>query len=221
MAIRIYYSMLGTCMSYYRFTCEKCGCKTHWIPGEVSAETPGRSESKLEQAMEERIRELKEALEACVAGKRMLIDAKPVGIFAFSGKCPKCNYEQSWAPRLAPGFFTRKQKKNADAFNATPVLSEPDVVFGGGLPEEDEHDFKVPCTLVIKGTSFGVPHESPIYLNGDIVGYTEKNSIDLTVETFYRDNRITVMLPLWTSYVEAEEGKTIQLEYRNFLVRKV
>ena len=115
----------------------------------------------------------------------------------------------------------RKQQKNADAFNATPVLSRPEVVFGGDLPEPDEPDFMVPCRLEIHGLSFGVPHASPVYLNGEKIGETDQSSVDISVETRYRDNLIIIYQNPFTSYIEAEEGKTLQLQYKNFMVRKV
>ena len=80
--------------------------------------------------------------------------------------------------------------------------------------------FQVPCTLVCKGSVFGVLNNSPIYLNGKLVGHSEDSWIDLTLETYYRDNLIAVMLPQNTSYVEAEEGKTIQFKYRHGLAKK-
>ena len=210
-----------SCNSYYRFTCEKCGCRTHWIPIKVTAVVPKEQEINPEKAMNEKIRKLKEVLDGCVAGRRMLIELEPADVFEFVGKCPKCKHEQSWAPRLASGLFKKTRQKRADKFNAAPVLSKPDFVYGGDLPEEDEHDFQVPCTLVIKHSVFGVLNNSPIYLNGKLVGHSEDSWIDLTLETYYRDNLIAVMLPQNTSYVEAEEGKTIQLKYRQGLAKKV
>lgn len=43
----------------------------------------------------------------------------------------------------------------------------------------------------------------------------------VSCNSYYRDNLITLMQPHSTSYVEAEEGKTIQLKYRQGLAKKV
>ena len=135
-------------------------------------------------------------------------------------KCPRCKEIPSWAPRLAPGFMKRKQQKNADAFNAAPVLSRPEVVFGGNLPEPDAPDFTTPCRLEIHGASFGVHDASPVYLNGEKIAETSRNRIDITVETYYRDNLILIWQNPFTSYIEAEEGKTLQLVYKNFMLHR-
>ena len=224
---------------YYRFTCESCGCRTHWIKGEMKAvekrvyrsaydkDAEDRSAANaLARSMAEKVERVQRELNECCAGNRMLtgdINELTQGVLGYFGevKCPKCKQIQSWAPRVASGFTRRKQQKNADAFNATPVLSRPEVVFGGDVPEPDEPDFAVPCRLEIHGTSLGVPHESPVYLNGIQVGATNQNSIDISVETRYRDNLIVVDKPIWTSYIEAEEGKTLQLGYKNFVVYKL
>ena len=161
-------------------------------------------------------------LEACFAGRRMLVEplGKPVYMCFGEAACPKCKEVQSWAPRSAPGFSKKKQQKNADEYNATPVLSIPDVVFGGNVPEPDAPDLASPCRFVIRGTSFGLPHATPVFLNGVKVGETEKSSIALTLETWYRDNLFMLGQPLWTSYIEAEAGAVVELEYKNFLIRR-
>ena len=89
------------------------------------------------------------------------------------------------------------------------------------MPAPDAPDFAAPCRLEIHGTSFGVPHASPVYLNGVQVGETNKNSIDISVDTYYKDNLIMIYQNTWTSYVEAEEGRTLNLEYRNFMLHRV
>ena len=209
---------------YYRFTCEKCGCRTHWITGEITVEE--NEQSSLAQSMNDRISRIQKELDDCCAGKRMLVGDVTEwvhGALSYFGeaKCPRCKEIPSWAPRLAPGLMKRKQQKNSDAFNATPVLCRPEVVFGGDLPEPDEPDFMVPCRLEIHGSSFGVPHASPVYLNGEKIGETDQSSVDISVETRYRDNLIIIYQNPFTSYIEAEEGKTLQLQYKNFMVRKV
>ena len=224
---------------YIRFTCEKCGCRTHWIKGEIisteASEHKGQYDrtkadqnavAALDRSMNETIDRLKKELDECFKGKRMLagdISTFTGGVINYFGdmKCPKCQEIQSWAPRLAKGFTLRKQQKNADDFNSTPVLSRPEVVFGGEMPAPDAPDFAAPCRLEIHGTSFGVPHASPVYLNGVQVGETNKNSIDISVDTYYKDNLIMIYQNTWTSYVEAEEGRTLNLEYRNFMVHRV
>lgn len=102
----------------------------------MTAVVPKEQEFNPEKAMNEKIRKLKEVLDGCVAGRRMLIELEPDDVFEFVEKCPKCKHEQSWAPRLASGLFKKTRQKRADRFNAAPVLSKPDFVFGGDLPEE-------------------------------------------------------------------------------------
>lgn len=223
---------------YLRFTCEKCGCRTHWIPGKIIstevAERKGQynktatdqyAEAALGHSMRETIERLKKELEDCYAGKRMLtedINTLARGVYGYFGevKCPKCGEVQSWVPRIASGFTKKKKQKNADEFNATPVLSKPEIIFGGDMPEPDAPDFVTPCRLEIHGTSFGVPHASPVYLNGVQIGETRQNSIDISVDTYYRDNLIMIYQKMWTSYIEAEEGQTLELEYSNFMVHR-
>lgn len=223
---------------YLRYTCENCGCRTPWITGEiVVAEhakfrgTYNRTQADLDaaKALEADkaavIERLKRELSDCCAGRRMLpeeISELTGGVINYFGNvsCPKCKHVPSWAPRLAPGFTKKKKQKNADAFNATPVLSTPEVVFGGDLPAPAPPDFKEPCRLEIHGSSFGVPHASPVWLNGVKIGETQQSSVDVSVDTYYKDNLITIDQPLWTSYVEGEEGKTLNLEYKNFMVHR-
>lgn len=227
-----------SCPYYIRFTCEKCGCRTHWISSEITvneryeygqsydkAYADRRAAADLDRHMAETIERLKRELNECCAGKRMLtgeLSELSGGVYTYFGEaqCPRCKEVQSWAPRAAPGWTKKKQQKNADEFNATPVLSRPDVVIGGEMPEPDAPDFAAPCRLEIHGTSFGLPHASPVYLNGIKIGETVQNSIDISAETYYRDNRIMVYKPMWTSYIEAEEGKTLDLEYRNSVIRR-
>ena len=208
---------------YYRFTCENCGCRTHWRSGEITVNAMKASE--LGKCMAETINRIKKELDECCAGKRMLVgalDEYMSGAFGYFAEmsCPKCKQIQSWAPRMASGFTRKAQQKNADAFNATPVLSKPEIVFGGDLPEPDEPDFAIPCRLEIHGASIGVPHAAPVYLNGIKVGETDHSHIDIAVDTLYKDNLIMVDQWMWTSYVEAKEGKILQLEYKNCMVRK-
>ena len=212
----------GTIPYYYRYTCEECGLRTHWIRRELVVDA-GIQPGQIERAMSDAVERNKAALEECVAGNRMFVlgDLKSPAARAnayFSLKCPKCKHEPSWMPRCAPGFFTKTQKKNAEAFNATPGLSRPEVVFGGDCPPGDENDFKTPCTLVISGSSFGIEKNTPIYFNGMLVGHTKGISVDLTLETYYKDNMIRIGMELWTSYIEAREGETLHLTYKNFMV---
>ena len=223
MRYQTYVSYSAELPYYIRFTCEKCGCKTHWIQGEISVSTGDQGD--VGTAMAKTVERLRRELDDCCNGKRMLVGdditlAKGVCGYFGETKCPKCGEIQSWAPRMAKGFTTKRQQKNADAFNATPVLSKPEVVFGGEMPAPDGPDFEKPCRLEIHGSSFGVPHASPVYLNGVKVGETDQNSIDISVDTYYRDNLIVIYQRQWTSYVEAEEGRTLNLKYSNFMVRK-
>ena len=51
-----------------------------------------------------------------------------------------------------------------------------------------------------------------------LVGHTKGISVDLTLETYYKDNMIRIGMELWTSYIEAREGETLHLKYKSFMV---
>ena len=131
--------------------------------------------------------------------------------FQSAQSCPKCGGSQSWFPVL------KVMKRAAEKYNAaTPVLSEPDVVFGNELPEE-QGDLILPCSNEIDVSAITLTAASAwMVLNGVSLGEFRNGSI-LTAQSNFKDNiiRVTNLLgmQLQAFYFEANSGETIRFQF--------
>ncbi len=198
---------------YYRYTCEKCGFHSHWltytfqnIPArtEDSAVLPPKVSACLEQAR------------ALLAGKRAVSrdDYTIYNLFKKAETCPRCGYVPSWLP------VQKLFSKNAEKYNRkTSMLSEPDVVFCGALPEETEDLLSSPCKLNILHVGELTETNAPpafLCLNGKSLG-SANGSFAYSASTNFGDNVLTVEnmtgTPLLTFYLRAHSGAEMRIRY--------
>ncbi len=224
---------------YYRYTCEKCGFHSHWITYTVvgsACRTVSFTENQnalaalLQNGAQQRLHGSMRMYEAqireCLAGRRAdsRDDYTIYNIFKLAEKCPRCGHQPSWLP-VQKLFRAKAEKYNAQ----TPMLSEPDIMFGGERPEDDDGLLDKPCALTIcHAQSVTSLNALPtwIYLNDVSLG--EANSgFALNVQTRFADNLITIQnesgMALLSYYFTAESSgaKMIRYSGRNFEISKV
>lgn len=211
---------------YYRYVCEKCGYNSHWIDYQVvsgfsaaahsgdanavAAKLSSDSQRYLDAKMDGLENEIKECLNGKQAASRD--DYSIYHVFKLAEKCPKCGHIPSWLP------VQKLFRKNAGKYNAaTPVVSEPDVIFGGKKPA-DVCDFDDPCHIEITGNTvtFGAATAS-FFLNGIYLG-EYRNGTNFYAETRFADNLISVRdsaggAILLTFYFPAQSGETVRYQF--------
>lgn len=214
---------------YYRYTCEKCGYHSHWITyilvGSATQtvtflDNQNSVAEKLrddaQRSLQGRMNQYEAEIRECLAGKRAdsRDDYTIYHIFKFAETCPCCSHRPSWLP------VQKLFRKKAEKYNAeTPVLSEPDVVFGGERPEDDEDLLERPCAVtLVHAAAISSVNALPtwIYLNDTSLGEAG-GGFSYRVQTRFADNLITIRNPagmaLLTFYFKAESGGTMTVRY--------
>ena len=213
---------------YYRYTCEKCGCRSHWIShminGSAQTNINAFNEKNISGMTSELSEQAKQQLEGLIKRYedeiRYLLDGHQCssenrmidGVFKEYDTCTRCGYSQSWWPKKA--LF----KKGAEKYNAkTPIMSEPDFAFGSERPDE-EADIEEPCTFVIDINSVGHTLKSDYLLLNDEPSGEISNGRSLTVQTRFKDNVFGVVSypggpRLISQYIEAGSGMTVRLRF--------
>ena len=213
---------------YYRYTCEKCGCRSQWIShminGSAQSGINAFNEKNISSVASELSEQAKQKLEGLIKRYedeiRYLLDGHQCsnenraidGVFNEYDVCPKCGHSQSWWPKKT--LF----KKGAEKYNAkTPIVSEPDFAFGSERPEE-EADLDEPCTFVIDINSTGHTLKTDYLLLNDEPSGEISNGKSLTVQTKFKDNAFAVVSypggpRLITHYFEAESGAEVRLRF--------
>ncbi len=212
---------------YYRYTCEKCGYNSHWIEHRLysgaSESITFRNEQNLQAVADGLSADAKNRLEASIsfleAEMRECFDGKQAGtkrselinVFRAAQNCPKCGGAQSWFP------VQKLMQRAADKYNAaTPVLSEPDVLFGNEIPEES-HDLSAPCRIeiIVNAPTFSAT-SAWMALNTQSLGEFRNGTV-FTAQTGFKDNilRVTNLLgtQLLAYYFEAKNGESIKLRF--------
>ena len=224
---------------YYRFTCEKCGYHSHWITYTVvgsasrmvnfmdnQSAMAAQLQGAAVQSLQGRMRVYEVQIRECLAGKRAdsRDDYTIYNVFKLAEKCPRCSHQPSWLP-VQKLFRGKAEKYNAEI----PMISEPDVVFGGERPEDDDGLLDNPCGLTIwHAPALTSMNALPtwIYLNDVSMGEAN-GEFTYHTKTRFTDNLITIQnvsgMALLTFYFNAESGGAKQICYsgRNFEISAV
>ncbi|MEN6594623.1 MAG: hypothetical protein ABFC31_06750 [Clostridiaceae bacterium] len=198
---------------YYRYTCEKCGFHSHWITY-MFQDLPAGTNGPV--VLPPKVSACLEQVRALLSGKRAASrdDYTVYNLFKKAETCPRCGHVPSWMP------VQKLFSKGAEKYNReTPMLSEPEVVFCGRPPAQQEDLLVSPCKLnILHAGELTETNAAPAFLclNGKSLG-SANGTFAYSATTSFGDNVLTVenssSVPLLTFYFCAQSGAEMRIRY--------